>query len=153
VRNGILIRPRWISQDPIGEAGGLNLYGYVSNNPVNWVDPWGLAPAPGTPPPVPVPGAGPGNGWKPSKPSNGARGERWDPKFPIPGQSQPSASWDEENDHWDVDDGKGRRRRYDEEGNEVAHKCPTPASGWDTPMGVPWWMWVPLIPLIPLFGN
>jgi RHS repeat-associated protein len=28
---------RWMSQDPIGERGGLNLYGMVNNNPVgNW---------------------------------------------------------------------------------------------------------------------
>lgn len=34
---------RFISQDPIGFArGDVNLYGYVENNPVNWVDPWGL---------------------------------------------------------------------------------------------------------------
>ncbi len=33
---------RWLSRDPIGEAGGINLYGYVLNNPVNWVDPLGL---------------------------------------------------------------------------------------------------------------
>ena len=33
---------RWLSVDPIGEAGGLNLYGYVGNDPVNWIDPDGL---------------------------------------------------------------------------------------------------------------
>ena len=33
---------RWINQDPIGEAGGINLYGFVGNDPVNRVDPWGL---------------------------------------------------------------------------------------------------------------
>jgi len=33
---------RYISADPIGLDGGMNLYVYVKNNPVNWVDPWGL---------------------------------------------------------------------------------------------------------------
>lgn len=37
---------RFITKDPIGFAGGdVNLYGYVSNNPVNFVDPWGLNPS------------------------------------------------------------------------------------------------------------
>lgn len=33
---------RWLSRDPIEEKGGLNLYGYVLNQPVNAIDPLGL---------------------------------------------------------------------------------------------------------------
>ena len=33
---------RWISRDPIGYAGGSDLYGYVDNDPVNMIDPRGL---------------------------------------------------------------------------------------------------------------
>ena len=31
----------WLSKDPIDEQGGLNLYGYVGNNPLNYFDPFG----------------------------------------------------------------------------------------------------------------
>jgi RHS repeat-associated protein len=33
---------RWLSEDPIGERGGLNLYGYVRNGPITKNDPLGL---------------------------------------------------------------------------------------------------------------
>jgi len=33
---------RWMSQDPIREWGGINLYQFVGNNPMGLVDPYGL---------------------------------------------------------------------------------------------------------------
>ena len=50
-RSGIIHAPfrdydptlhRWLTQDPIGERGGINLYGFVGNNPINHIDPLGL---------------------------------------------------------------------------------------------------------------
>ncbi len=35
-------RPCWPSRDPIGEAGGVNMYGFVGNEGVGKNDPWGL---------------------------------------------------------------------------------------------------------------
>lgn len=34
----------WLSRDPIEERGGINLYGYVGNDPINWIDALGLSP-------------------------------------------------------------------------------------------------------------
>jgi RHS repeat-associated protein len=34
---------RFLNRDPLGEEGGLNLYGFVANNPMNFVDPLGLS--------------------------------------------------------------------------------------------------------------
>lgn len=36
------IRSRFVSEDPIGLANGLNVYAYTLNSPLNWIDPLGL---------------------------------------------------------------------------------------------------------------
>ena len=33
---------RWLNRDPIEEKGGRNLYGFVRNGPLNFIDPLGL---------------------------------------------------------------------------------------------------------------
>ena len=84
---------RWPNRDPIGEKGGLNLYGMVGNNPVNWIDGLGLSPQGsypdwgGNPPQVPYrPSPSQGNCWRyacddPAKPG--------EPHSPFPGGNDP----------------------------------------------------------------
>ena len=58
---------RYITPDPIGLAGGMNPYIYTGGDPVDWVDPWGLAgealpgPVPLPIPPVAIPGTSENN--------------------------------------------------------------------------------------------
>ena len=121
---------RFLQNDPIRfEAGDVNLYRYVGNSAVDWGDPMGLNPAATGRPPMPVPGGGPNNDWKFNPNPNNKRGGNWGPKNPIPGQSQPSASWDPDpvshgEPHWDVDDGKGNRKRYDANGKPIPDEDP-----------------------------
>jgi len=54
---------RFLSPDPIGYGDGPNIYAYAGGDPVNRIDPWGLAtdvrPAPQTNPPIIPPGTHP----------------------------------------------------------------------------------------------
>ena len=91
-------------------------------------------------PPVPVPD-NPGSDWKFNPDPQNPRGGSYGPTKPQKGRGggQPSASWEggAAVPHWDVDDGKGNRRRYDQKGNfvtpEKAHGLPTPRSTILTP--------------------
>ena len=40
----MLLYGTFLTQDPIGLAGGVNLYGYAGNNPTSFSDPFGLCP-------------------------------------------------------------------------------------------------------------
>ena len=46
---------RFISRDPMGFIDCLNLYSYVWNSPINWIDPWGLDGFQPEPNPTPTP--------------------------------------------------------------------------------------------------
>ena len=56
---------RWASRDPIEEAGGVNLYGFVKNNPTSYVDTDGRDPLQ----------QGDGNFWSPPLPFPGQRNQ------------------------------------------------------------------------------
>lgn len=51
----------------------------------------------------------------------GGRPIKWVPTFPVdnPGGSQSGGSWDDEEGHWDVDNGRGERTRWLPDGTSV----------------------------------
>jgi RHS repeat-associated protein len=104
---------RWLNRDPIGEWGGINLYGFVGNNPVNFVDPFGLVdyppgfigprlPSPGLPDPNWKP-----RGWNPNWP------EGYDKRGPFYEDPNSGDKWyphPEDPSHWPhYDSDKGTR--------------------------------------------
>ena len=125
----------FLSRDPA--LSGNNWFGYVRNNPIEWLDPTGeyQDPQQKGPPNFPVPWGKPGDEWKwvLSKPVPGSKKKpgrpgKWVPKgkVKVPGGKggQPGASWDENTpgtQHWDVDLGNGQRTGRAEDGRPVGH--------------------------------
>ena len=76
----------WINRDPIAEAGGVNLYGYVLNRPSEFTDPSGMLPGitppalPGRPDPTPKPPTVVGGAGGAPPPPDGGGGYKT-PKF------------------------------------------------------------------------
>ncbi len=79
---------RWLNQDPLGEGGGINLYGFVGNSPLNAVDPLGLQI-----------GAGYGTMPLPHFPENNEPPPTWVTLMPIAG-SGAQASYDFKQGNW-----------------------------------------------------
>lgn len=75
---------RFISQDPIGLAGGVKLYAYVSNSPLNFVDPFGLDKQSGNQDNPPPPSGGPPPPGPPPPPSGAPPPPGPGPRRPFP---------------------------------------------------------------------
>ncbi|MFM7363599.1 MAG: DUF4114 domain-containing protein, partial [Cuspidothrix sp.] len=93
---------RFVSADPIGINGGVNLYAYVLNNPVNFVDETGLSlsgisgrtvpPVGKTPKTGEKPKGQPGQEQQPKGQPGQGQGQPKNPGFP-PGEAQQPRSW------------------------------------------------------------
>jgi RHS repeat-associated protein len=71
---------RWLNRDPIGEVGGINLYAYASNDPVNLIDPSGAAPLVASP----ISGLRPCGGGRSPRRSNPVESDSSDYDIKIP---------------------------------------------------------------------
>lgn len=102
---------RYLTPDPIGLAGGVNLFAYSYNNPLNLIDPWGLYP--GQMPPSP-PGYNPDT-WATKANPNG----KWEVYDPDTGKRWVAHPEDEKHwRHWDDPDKKALIR----DGREIVRK-------------------------------
>jgi RHS repeat-associated protein len=103
---------RYIETDPLGLVDGASVYGYARQSPVVYTDPRGEDPSSPANPNGRIPG-GPWT-WSPD-PSNG-RGGTWQ------NGRGATATWDKPGSHWDVDNGKGDRQRYNRHGKPISPK-------------------------------
>ncbi len=82
--------------------GGINTYGYVGGNPVNFIDPFGLAKLPNDPSEL-------GDGWSRDHGHRHPHGEKWDHESGTSVEWHPAQEgkpgWRGKN-HWHVNGGK-----------------------------------------------
>jgi RHS repeat-associated protein len=92
---------RFLNRDPIGLAGGVNLYGYAGNSPIASIDPLGLLTLPEDPS-----GLGPDWHRDPTHGRDGLGSDRWVQEEGRIGLEfdlgRPGAGGDQEEDHWHV---------------------------------------------------
>jgi len=144
---------RFVSEDPIGLAGGNNLYAYVGNDPADFVDRLGLDkqdplqrnsanppyPAPNgpggkpAPPPIDPPTGKDGKpiDWIAVPGSGPWGGVRWVPDAPVPSPDgrggQPNVVWDPYDAWWTHNDGGGGKQHVDPQGNPIS-SVPLPSA-------------------------
>ncbi|MDA3877127.1 MAG: RHS repeat-associated core domain-containing protein [Halothiobacillus sp.] len=150
---------RWLSRDPIRELGGTNLYGYVGNDPLNWVDLSGLERKPGKTP---------NKRWPKPPTSVCGKNPKWNPDGYWEGKGNRDLTWDDRSHGTGVDRGSGPQgghwddensnNRWDENGNPLPGSPDYNKSNKalpDSPQTVPsppWWI-IPLLPIVTIiFG-
>ena len=110
---------RFVSQDPIGLAGGVNNYQYAPN-PVGWIDPLGLSGKQYVPPPDELPGFPEATRTRSKTPIKGGGGLRRRWKLP----NGCICEWDSQHGEVELYDKRGRHKgAYDPEtGNPIPGK-------------------------------
>jgi RHS repeat-associated protein len=146
---------RWVNRDPIAEWGGINAYRVTWNNPIGWIDPYGLTifppgfigplqPGDGI---TPMPPAGiPGGPWKwYPNPQNPRGGHFMGPKGlggrrPICTYAPPGSVNNNKDPYWKSMDDSGNTQRYDGNGNPItpgqAHPSPNPPPSGNPPTSI-----------------
>ena len=156
---------RFVSEDPIGFSGGINLYGYVGNNPTNFIDPLGLEKLI-----LPKDPSGLPPGWKRDFSHKPPHGERWrgpGGDFLDFDRAQPGKPGERRRDHWHYNGGDDHLKPGAE--IEVEPACdpepekpepipfvPLLPKPGPIPRPFPWWrIPLPLLrpPVIPIMVN